>query len=112
MTLQENNVEFYTRVLKKTLVYAVLVLDLKLSGCRSLKQKRSLIKPLLNRLHREFNISSAEMDKNDIWDESVVACGLIGNEKGAAEYQLNVILRFVEKYWRDIEVIDFSISFL
>jgi hypothetical protein len=94
------------------LVYSVLVLEIRLSGCRSLKQKRSLIKPLVSRLHREFNISVAEINKNDVWDESVIACGLITNEKGIADAQLNSVLRYVETYWRDIEIVNYSIMFM
>ncbi len=94
------------------MVYVVLILDLKMAGCRSLKQKRSIIKPLLSRLHKEFNITTAEVDKNDLWDASVIACGLISNEKGAADAQLNAVLHFVERHWRDINVVDYSISFL
>jgi hypothetical protein len=94
------------------LVYSVLVLEIRLSGCRSLKQKRSMIKPLVSRLHRKFNISVAEINKNDIWDESVIACGLITNEKGIADAQLNSVLRYVETYWRDIEIVNYSIMFM
>jgi hypothetical protein len=94
------------------LVYSVLVLEIRLSGCRSLKQKRSMIKPLVSRLHREFNISVAEINKNDVWDESVIACGLITNEKGIADAQLNSVLRYVETYWRDIEIVNYSIMFM
>lgn len=94
------------------MVFAVLVLEIKLSGCRSLKQKRGLIKPLVSRLHKEFNISSAEVDKNDLWDESIIACGLIANEKGVADAQLNTVVRFVEKYWRDIDIVNYSIMFM
>jgi len=94
------------------LVFSVLILEIRLSGCSSLKQKRSLVRPLISRLHKEFNISVAEIDKNDIWDESVIACGLITNEKGIANAQQNSVLRFVEKYWRNIEIINYSIIFI
>jgi len=67
---------------------------------------------LVSRLHKEFNISVSEVDKNDLWDESVIACGLITNEKRNADAQLNSILRFVERYWRDVEIIHYSIMFL
>jgi hypothetical protein len=92
--------------------FSVLILEIKLPGCRSLKQKRSLVKPLVSRLHKEFNISAAEVDKNDLWDETVVACGLISNDKGNADAQLNSVLQFVEHYWREIEIVNYSIMFL
>ncbi|MBM3136789.1 MAG: DUF503 domain-containing protein [Chloroflexi bacterium] len=94
------------------MIFSVLILEIKLPGCRSLKQKRSMVKPLVSRLHKEFNISAAEVDKNDLWDESVIACGLVTNEKGIADAQLNSVLKFVERYWRDVEIIQYSIIFL
>jgi uncharacterized protein YlxP (DUF503 family) len=37
----------------------ILTLEIQLPGCKSLKEKRSRLKPLIARLHREFNVSVA-----------------------------------------------------
>lgn len=94
------------------MVYSLLVFNLRIPGCHSLKQKRSFIKPLLIRLHKEFNISTAEIEKNDIWDESIIACGLICNEKKSTDSQLSQVVQFMEKYWKEVEIINYSIQFL
>ena len=94
------------------MVYAILILDLKLSDARSLKQKRSVIKPLLSRLHKEFNISAAEVEKNDLWDESVIACALISNDKNFASVQLNAVKIFLGHYSREVGIMDYSITFM
>ena len=57
-----------------------LTLHLRLEGCRSLKEKRGRIKPLLTRLRREFNVSVAEIDFQDIWQDAMLGCVLISNE--------------------------------
>ena len=57
-----------------------LTLHLHLPGCASLKEKRGRLKPLLARLHRQFNVSTAEMGLQDQWQETVIACGMVGNE--------------------------------
>ena len=44
---------------------ATLTIHLHLPACSSLKEKRGRIKPLMARLHREFNVSVAEMDLQD-----------------------------------------------
>ncbi|HEX7542302.1 MAG TPA: DUF503 domain-containing protein, partial [Anaerolineales bacterium] len=59
----------------------LLTLHLHLPGCASLKEKRGRLKPLLTRLHREFNVSVAEMDLQDKWQESVIACGMVNSDK-------------------------------
>lgn len=94
------------------MVYAVLILDLKLSGSRSLKQKRSMIKPILSRLHKEFNISVAEIGKNDRWDESVIACGLISNKGNSASAQLNAVRDYFESYMREVSIVNYSITLM
>ena len=58
----------------------ILTLEIHLPGCMSLKEKRSRLKPLLARLHREFNISAAEVDRNDSWQETILACALVSND--------------------------------
>ncbi len=42
-----------------------LTVHLHLPTSASLKEKRGRIKPLMNRLRREFNVSVAEMDLQD-----------------------------------------------
>ncbi len=57
-----------------------LSLHLRLPGCRSLKEKRGRIKPLIHRLHREFNVSVAEMDLQDAHQETVICCAMVGSD--------------------------------
>lgn len=94
------------------IVYAVLILDLKLSDCRSLKEKRSILKPLLHKLHKEYNVSSAEVDKNEFWNESIIACALISNQKRAAESCLAGIPDYISKFFCEIEILSHSIQFI
>ena len=43
----------------------LLTIHIHIPGCASLKEKRRRLKPLITRLHREFNISVAEIDLQD-----------------------------------------------
>lgn len=83
----------------------ILSLHLYLPGCTSLKEKRSRIKPLLARLHREFNISAAEMDQQDAWQESIMACALISNDPAHIQRSLQQVARWVENNWPDISLV-------
>ncbi len=40
----------------------ILSIHLRLPGCASLKEKRGRLKPLLNQLHKKFNVSVAAMN--------------------------------------------------
>jgi uncharacterized protein YlxP (DUF503 family) len=85
---------------------ATLTIHLHLPACASLKEKRGRIKPLIARLHREFNVSVAEMDLQDKWQEAVLACAMVGNERGHLESALQNVAKWVESHWTDGDVIE------
>ena len=86
------------------------MIHLHLPGCSSLKEKRSRIKPLLNRLHREFNVSVAEMDMQDMWQETVIACALLNNNGAHIQRSLQTVSKWVKSNWSDGDVIDEKIE--
>ncbi len=85
---------------------ATLTIHLHLPTCASLKEKRGRIKPLISRLHREFNISAAETDLQDQWQEAVILCAMVGNERGFLESALQNVVKWVEGNWTDGDVIE------
>ncbi|HSQ26409.1 MAG TPA: DUF503 domain-containing protein [Anaerolineales bacterium] len=90
----------------------VLTLYLYLPGCGSLKEKRSRIKPIISRLHREFNISVAEVDEQDIWQSAVIACAMISNDSGQTQRSLQKVILWLEKNWLDAEVVNDTIELI
>ncbi len=87
----------------------LLTIQLHLPGCSSLKEKRGRLKPLMARLHRQFNISAAEMGLQDKWKESVIACGMVGNDAAHLQSALETVRRWVEANWPDGDVLDTKI---
>ena len=84
----------------------ILTLHIRLPACASLKEKRGRLKPLLHRLHREFNISIAEMDLQDKWQEAVITCALVNNNRAHIQRSLKAVVEWVEKNWPDMDVMD------
>lgn len=82
----------------------VLALQLALPGCASLKEKRSRLKPLLARLHREFNISAAEVDQQDAWQSAVLLCAVASGDAAHAQRVLHNVIDWIETRWPDVEV--------
>ena len=82
----------------------LLTLQLSIPGCASLKEKRSRIKPLIARLRREFNVSVAEMERLDSWQEAVIGCTLISNDPAQTQRSLQAVVSWIETYWPDLEV--------
>jgi len=85
---------------------------LHLPGCGSLKEKRGRLKPLLNRLHREFNLSVAEMDLQDVWQDAIITCAMVTSDTAQLQRSLQVVVRWVESYWPDVQVVDDKIEII
>jgi hypothetical protein len=82
----------------------LLLLKLQIPGCRSLKEKRSRLKPLIARLHKEFNISTAEIDNLDSWQSAQIACALVSNNPAYTQRALQSVVEWVETHWPDLEI--------
>ena len=91
-------------------MFGLLTIHFLLPGCASLKEKRGRIQPLIHRLKREFNISVAEMDLQDKWQETVITCGMVGNDQVHLEQSLQAIARWVGSNWLDLQVMDEKIE--
>ena len=90
----------------------ILTLDLHLPSCTSLKEKRSRLSPLIARLRREFNISVAEVDRLDAWQEAVIACALVSNSPAHTQRSLQAIIDWIEKNWPDIDLTNDQLEIL
>jgi len=87
-----------------------LTIHLHLPGCASLKEKRGRLKPLLARLHRLFNVSTAEMGLQDKWQEAVIACGMVGNEAVYLRSAMEAVQKWIEANWPDGDVLETKIE--
>ena len=88
---------------------AALTVELHLPGCASLKEKRSRLKPLLARLHRQFNVSASEIDENDHHTSALIACAVVANDQDYVQRVLGAIPRWIETNRPDLQVVDHSI---
>ncbi len=90
----------------------LLNLHLLIPGCTSLKEKRSRLKPLLTRLHREFNVSVAEMDLQDSWQEAILVCAWVSNDNAHVQRSLQKVGHWIETSWPDVTVLDDRIEMI
>ena len=89
---------------------ATLTIHFHLPTCASLKEKRGRIKPLIARLHREFNVSVAEMGLQDKWHEAIITCAMVGNDHAFLQSALGNVSKWVERNWTDGDVWDTRIE--
>jgi uncharacterized protein len=78
------------------MVIGVMVWQLLLPGCTSLKEKRSVVKSLKQRLHNEFNVSAAETAQQDVLQRSEIAACVIAVDQPQANRVLDAADRLVE----------------
>jgi len=78
------------------LTVGILTMELFFAGSGSLKDKRQLVKPLVERLRRRFNVAVAEVDGLDTWQRSTLAVATVGTRQSRVAETLAGILRFVE----------------
>ena len=87
-------------------------IELHLPGNGSLKGKRSLLKPLLARLRREFNLAVAEVAHQDVWQSAEVALVTVSNDPGRAHAVLERAVRWIETHHPEVQVVDWQIEIL
>ncbi len=60
----------------------ILVLyDLHMPGCHSLKDKRKIVKSLKEKLKARFNVSVAEVDHHDLWQRTTIAIARVAPDR-------------------------------
>ncbi|MEJ5225499.1 MAG: DUF503 domain-containing protein [Anaerolineales bacterium] len=91
---------------------ATLTIHLHLPGCRSLKEKRGLLKPFISRLRREFNLSVAEMDAQDAWQQALIGCAMIGNDAAHLHSAMQAVARWVQGNWPDGDVLEVKVELM
>jgi uncharacterized protein YlxP (DUF503 family) len=57
------------------------IVTFRLYDCRSLKEKRSVVKSIINRIQNRFNVSVAEVGDNDIHQKAQIGFAVVGNDK-------------------------------
>jgi len=82
-----------------------LEVDLRLIDSRSLKDKRSILRPILDGSKRRFSVSVAETDHQDEWRRSTLAFCAVSSSTGLVTKVLDDVERFVWSF-PEVEVLD------
>lgn len=75
---------------------ALLRVELRLYGTRTLKEKRAILEGLLVRLRREFNVSAAELAALDDPGRAVLGFAHLSNDGAYSDGVLQKILERLE----------------
>jgi len=67
------------------MVIGIIAWELEIYGAQSLKEKRSVVKGLKDRLHNRFNVSVAETAHQDVWQRAELTACVVSNDLRHAE---------------------------
>ncbi len=90
----------------------LLTIEIYIPGLTSLKEKRGVVKPLVARLRKEFNVSVAEIEDQDQLGHSVLG---VAAASASPDYVHGLLQRVADSVgeWRlDAELVDYSIELL
>lgn len=83
---------------------AVLELDLRLPGCRSLKEKRGRLAKLTTELSKRFPIVTCEAAAQNSHDRAGLAVAALASDQAVVTGTLHLVSEYIESY-NDLELL-------
>lgn len=93
------------------MIVGLCTVELYIATAHSLKEKRSVIKSLMERIKNKFNVSIAEIDYQDSWQRAVIGIAAVSNESIHVNQTINNVVKFIENT-DQYEVVDVSIEII
>lgn len=87
------------------------VVELSLGGVFSLKEKRHIVKSIVQRIQARFNVSIAEVDAQDKWQYAVLGICCVSNSSAHANSMMSKVVNFIENDGR-VVLINYSIEII
>ena len=83
----------------------------QIPAAQSLKEKRSVLRALKDRLFAQFNVSIAEIGCNDKWQVGEIGVVTVGNERRIVESSVEKVKNFIDLV-PTIRVIEYDIEII
>jgi uncharacterized protein len=96
--------------MKESSIILFCQIELYLPDSHSLKQKRSIIKSIVTRLPKEFNVATAEIGHLDVWQSSLIGLVSIGNDEGYLAAQMEKAVVWLIQHRPDVQLVDYQIQ--
>jgi uncharacterized protein YlxP (DUF503 family) len=91
-------------------VVGVATLVLQVPGPASLKDKRSIVQRLTQRVRARFNVAVAEVDTQDRLDTITLGVACVSNEAAHAHAMLEKVASFIENERLDAYLMDYEVE--
>lgn len=78
------------------MVLGICRVTIRLPESGSLKEKRRVVKSLVERVRARFNVSIAEVDHLDVWQVAGIGFVCLSNSSRHVDETMQTIVRFIE----------------
>ncbi len=82
------------------MVVVVISWELSIPASASLKDKRSVIRSLKDRIRHKYNVSIAETRHQDVWTRAELTVALVATDRRFADSVADSVDRFVAEHGR------------
>lgn len=86
------------------MVIGNLILEIYIPQAHSLKEKRMVIRPIIERLKNKFNVAVAEVDNQDSWQSATVAVVSVSTDRKHMEKVLQQVINFLDENFPDLHI--------
>jgi uncharacterized protein YlxP (DUF503 family) len=92
------------------MVVGLCTIQLSLPGQHSLKDKRGALKPLIAQMRREFNVSVAEVDRQDAWQAATIGVAAVSNDAGHVHGLLEKVVSWIDRTQPHVFISDWRVE--
>ncbi len=85
------------------------LIEIYIPSSNSLKEKRRVLKSLIDRVKSRFNVSIAEVEDHDLWRKATLGIACISNNGRHVNGVLDKVIDYIEMD-REIDIIDYSVE--
>ncbi|MBI5683146.1 MAG: DUF503 domain-containing protein [Deltaproteobacteria bacterium] len=93
------------------MVIGICQIDLLMHNTKSLKDKRKILKGIIEKTKNRFNVSIAEVGDNDVWQRSQIGFCVVGNDACHINSSLDKTIDFIDSLHL-AEIIDHRIEII
>lgn len=87
-------------------------IDLEFPASHSLKDKRKVLRSIVERVQSRFNVAIAEVDRNDSWQVATLGVTCVSNDSRHANEMLSKVVHYIQGCREEAVMADYDVEML
>jgi hypothetical protein len=87
-------------------ITAIARIEIGLDGCRSLKDKRQIVRSIVERTRVRYHVAIAEVEDQDLWQRATLGIAYVSGSGPHAHEVIQKVVEFVTTANPEAEVLD------